>query len=275
MTFQHILFPTDFSTQSDSIVPSVIEMVRRFRSRLTLLNVLETPAPSPAMDGSVVEGLPDLREFERQYQQRLESFRLTNFPSTIATAVLRTGDPAHAIGEYAKASGVDLIMMPTHGYGRFRAALLGSVTAKVIHDTPCPVWTSVHSEMLHNPPYPCRLILCAVDDVDQSAGTIKRAGLLAHKMESSLMLVHAVSQERTRSEAEIRSKLQALESSADVSVPIHIATGQIEAVVTHTAKDHCADLIVIGRGHSPEKFGTLRSHVYSIIRESSCPVLTI
>jgi nucleotide-binding universal stress UspA family protein len=274
MTFRHILFPTDFSPQCDHIVPSVIEMVRRFRSRLSLLNVLERPASWPAMDGSVVEGLPDLKQFETQHQQELESFRNAKFPSTAATVVPKTGDPARAIGEYAKANGVDLIMMPTHGYGRFRAALLGSVTAKVIHDTHCPVWTSVHSEMLHNPPYPCRLILCAVADLEKSVETIRSAGSLAHKMESSLMLVHAVSQEET-SPAEIRSKLQELESSAGVSVPIHIASGEIEAVVTHTAKDHHADLIVIGRGHSPEKFGTLRSHVYSIIRESSCPVLTI
>jgi nucleotide-binding universal stress UspA family protein len=274
MTFQHILFPTDFSTKCDHIVPSVVEMVGRFRSRMTVLNVIETPASWPASDGSV-EGLPDLKEFERQQKQKLETFRNTKFPSTGATVVLKTGDPARAIREYANANEVDLIMMPTHGYGRFRASLLGSVTAKVIHDTPCPVWTSVHSEMLHNPPYPCRLIVCAVDDLDKSVDTIKSAGSLAHKMESSLMLVHAISQDKKKSKAEIRSRLEELEASAEVSVPIHIGTGEIEAVITHTAKDHCADLIVIGRGHSPETFGTLRSHVYSIIRESSCPVLTI
>ncbi len=36
--------------------------------------------------------------------------------------------------------------MPTHGYGPFRRFILGSVTAKVLHDADCPVWTGVHLE---------------------------------------------------------------------------------------------------------------------------------
>ena len=37
-------------------------------------------------------------------------------------------------------------MMPTHGYGKFRSLLLGSVTAKALHDAKCAVWTAAHSE---------------------------------------------------------------------------------------------------------------------------------
>jgi hypothetical protein len=55
------------------------------------------------------------------------------------------GDPASIITEYAARNRVDLIMMPTHGYGTFRSLLLGSVTAKVLHDAECPVWTGVHT----------------------------------------------------------------------------------------------------------------------------------
>ena len=36
--------------------------------------------------------------------------------------------------------------MPTHGYGPFRRFILGSNTAKVLHDADCPVWTGVHVE---------------------------------------------------------------------------------------------------------------------------------
>jgi hypothetical protein len=44
------------------------------------------------------------------------------------------GDPAHAITDFVASNKVDLVMMPTHGYGPFRQLLLGSVTAKVLHD---------------------------------------------------------------------------------------------------------------------------------------------
>ena len=60
--------------------------------------------------------------------------------------VLLYGDPAHEIVKYADSEKADLIVLPTHGYGPFRRFLLGSVTAKVLHDAQCPVWTGVHTE---------------------------------------------------------------------------------------------------------------------------------
>jgi nucleotide-binding universal stress UspA family protein len=36
-----------------------------------------------------------------------------------------------------------------------------------------------------------------------------------------------------------------------------------------------ADLVVIGRGHTQRALGRLRTHAYSILRNSPCPVLSI
>ena len=48
------------------------------------------------------------------------------------------GEPAREIVDFAAANQVDLVMMPTHGYGPFRQLLLGSVAAKVLHDAHVP-----------------------------------------------------------------------------------------------------------------------------------------
>src|ERR1035438_1854787 len=56
------------------------------------------------------------------------------------------GDPAGQIVDYARDHDIGLIVMATHGYGPFRRFLLGSVTAKVLHDAGCPVWTGPHLE---------------------------------------------------------------------------------------------------------------------------------
>src|SRR5207245_2957797 len=66
-------------------------------------------------------------------------------PDLAAGAIVSLGDPAAEITHYAEKNQVDLIMMPTHGYGRFRNMLLGSVTAKVLHDAHCPIWTAAHT----------------------------------------------------------------------------------------------------------------------------------
>lgn len=46
--------------------------------------------------------------------------------------ILRHGDPARVIADYASKRRVGLIMMPTRGVGRFRKFLLGSVASKVL-----------------------------------------------------------------------------------------------------------------------------------------------
>src|SRR3954449_12691111 len=171
MPFQHILFPVDFSPQSEQIVPAVRDLMTRFHSRVTLLHAIERQRTG-GLDPSLGEGLLYGDDLVREQQKSLAAFQAAHFPSSPVDAVLERETPARAIADYAERHSVDLIIMPTHGYGPFRAALLGSVTAKVIHDTSCPVWTSVHAEKIHTPPYPYRLIVCAVADLEASIPVI-------------------------------------------------------------------------------------------------------
>lgn len=103
------------------------------------------------------------------------------------------GDPATYINSYSEQNDVDLIMMPPHGYGTFRSLLIGSVTAKVLDDAKCPVWTSTHTEdpdlITH---LRCKNILCAVDLSGSSAALIRYAAELADRYKAELRLVHAV-----------------------------------------------------------------------------------
>jgi nucleotide-binding universal stress UspA family protein len=250
MEFQRILFPLDFSKPCEQVVPWVIEMVNRLGARLTLLHVWESPyAWSGEIDPRLLEGLRNFKDLESQHRTALEKFRRTHLPSAMAETVLRKGDPAEAIVAFAREGDIDLIMMPTHGYGRFRAMLLGSVTAKVIHDTLCAVWTSAHIEKLHSPPYPCRHIMCAVDEVDEAMETLKtirHAGLLAEDLECSLTIVHAMPPGKEHSESQLSSRLQSCEALAQVSAPMCIEKGEIAVVVPETARRYGADLLVIG-----------------------------
>ena len=276
MEFNHILFPVDFSKPCEQAVPWVLQMRENLGARLTLFHAWESPYSwSGEINPRLLEDLPSMEGLEAQRQAALNEFRRAHLPSAAAETVLRQGDAAATIAEYANAMDVGLIMMPTHGYGRFRAALLGSVTAKVIHDTVCAVWTSAHLELLHTPPYPCRLVMCAVDDTDESINTIRRAGRLVQDLECSLLVVHVIAPDKAQSEPQLSSRLQSREALAEVSVPICVQKGEITTVVPETARRYGADLVVIGRGHMPDVLGSWRSHVYPIIRSSPCPVLTI
>ncbi len=85
--------------------------------------------------------------------------------------------------------------MPTHGLGRYRRFLLGSITAKVLHDTECPVWTDNHSqETATSASIACKKVLCAIDLGDRSRAVLEWAGWLAREYEADLRIVNAAAE---------------------------------------------------------------------------------
>ena len=89
--------------------------------------------------------------------------------------------------------------MPTHGYGPFRRFLLGSVTAKVLHDAICPVWTGPHMESA--PDYSTvrfQNIVCVIDLGLHSREVLCWAGGFAREFGARLSIVHAIPSSATR-----------------------------------------------------------------------------
>jgi nucleotide-binding universal stress UspA family protein len=121
-----ILFPVDFSEHCIAAGRMVETFAGRFQSQLTLLYAIE-PTQGDHYGGT------------RADQEVLDSFMADELKHFDVQRVLLTGDPASEIVKYAHQGNFDLIMLPTHGYGRFRRFILGSVAAKVLHDAMCPV----------------------------------------------------------------------------------------------------------------------------------------
>jgi nucleotide-binding universal stress UspA family protein len=205
--------------------------------------------------------------------------------NNVAQTVTR-GEPSRAIIQYAEQNGVDLVMMPTHGYGRFRRFLLGSVTARVLHDAHCPVWTAAHAENDCDSSPECREILCAVDGSETCIPVIRDAVMLGCELTAKVRLVHAVPYVYPGAETLIaespefyidaaRSRIYDLQTQAGTNLELCIDAGNVSDVVRKAAIHHHADLIVVGRGKVHERFGGFRTHVYAIIRDSPCPVLSV
>ena len=63
--------------------------------------------------------------------------------------------------------------------------------------------------------------------------------------------------------------------AAGVDVPYRVAVGDITLTVAEEARREQADLVIVGRGSVSEPFGRLRTHVFGIIQQSPCPVLSV
>ena len=166
MRIQSVLFPTDFSAASNAVAPYVESMANHFAAEVTVAHALGlVPAYSDDLyhflSGNEVHRLLNHRQ-EMVCAFAKQRFRKLSGDSSLKCVALE-GDPARAITRYAEENGNDLIMLPAHGYGGFRQLLLGSITAKILHDVRIPVWTSAHAESLPPPPDGYKRILCGVD----------------------------------------------------------------------------------------------------------------
>jgi nucleotide-binding universal stress UspA family protein len=288
-SLDRILLPVDFSERCQGAARYAEALAARFGSELTLLHVLPPPHyefSALEVGGSVLNELFASRA--AHVRKELTSYMERELQDVVVKRVLLEGDPARRIVEHAHAERVGLIVMPTHGYGPFRRFILGSVTAKVLHDADCPVLTGVHLE--EAPPIESiafRNVLVAVDLGEQSLRTLEWGNWLASSCGARLSLVHATAslegqageyhdpEWRDHFAGQVRQEIAKLEERAGTKAEVVIESGDAPKVICSLAERIKADVLVIGRGSAAGVFGRLRTNAYAIIRESPCPVASV
>jgi nucleotide-binding universal stress UspA family protein len=282
-----ILVPVAFSARCEGAVHYAEALACHFHSELVLLHVV-APVPTYMAPDALVISPEVTEEVIQQSKSELSRFAAGGLKGIPITRVVEEGDPAQEIVEYAHNGNFDLIVMPTHGYGPFRRFLLGSVTAKVLHDAGCPVWTGPHMEGA--PDYPkisFRRVLCALDLGSHSRAVLEWAASFAREYGADLDIVHAIPTStvsvggfyfdpewRSQVESEARDRIAYLREGLAIQGDVRVRTGEVAAAVRAVAEESHADLVVIGRSHGGV-LGRLRANAYAIVRESPCPVAAI
>jgi nucleotide-binding universal stress UspA family protein len=204
------------------------------------------------------------------------------------TRLLLRGDPAQEIVKAARDRNVDLIVMSTRGHGEFYRFLLGSVAAKVLHESYCPVWTGAHLEEAPAREFSIRHVLCSVDLSPRSRHTVSLAAKMAAAVDATLTLVHiTVGVEiygpggfhidpvwKAAIVGFATEEIAKIQQDVGTKGEVIIDSGNVPELLNQAAKQTKADVLVIG--HKP-----LRGHLgdngngYGIIRESTIPVLSV
>ena len=285
--FHHILFPLDFSERSHAAAPFVLSIAQRNHAKVSLLHAI---APAPPIYGAMNSVFPDTidyRAIREDLQTRLAQFAAKELPKVEVRCAVEIGEPASAITGYTEASGVDLIAMPTHGYGTFRRMLLGSVTAKVLHDARVAVWTTAHAPEPSHRAHPLpRHIVVALDLHPHSQDTMALALQIANATGADLEILHIAPEGQVTSAAAEERMDEVLHAVAsEQHVELHtqkprevdegLAGGTVASQVRSLALRRRADLVVIGHGHTHTGIiSRLKAVSYEIVREAPCPVLS-
>lgn len=137
-----ILVPVDFSENSCKVLDSAGTLAAKLGAELAVVFVVQN---FDNYSGFFVPHVPLAQleeEMVRNAEEKMQSFVKECLPggTAVQTRVL-SGDVAESIVEHAATTGVDMIVIGTHGYKGLERILFGSVAEKVVKTAACPVLT--------------------------------------------------------------------------------------------------------------------------------------
>jgi nucleotide-binding universal stress UspA family protein len=284
MDIRKILLPLDLLENSlpIAVIRQAAALAHHFHAEILVLHVVK-PLTYVASSKVAHELL------EQAVSREQEKFETCLGPELDGLSVRRLvlkGDPARETLRTAHDENINLIVMPTHGYGAVKRFLVGSVTTKVLHQSECPVWTGVHLEDAPGRKFAIRNVLCAVDFSPHSRETVRWAQAMATEFGAQLTLAHItpgveiygpggsyvlpeMKEALVSSATKLMSKLQ---QEMGTKAEVFIASGDVPKMISEAANKTNADLLIVRCRSRGARLGT---HGYGIIRESHIPVLSV
>ena len=137
--YKNILIPVDGSHLSENIFSQVRYLVELFEAKVWFLYVINTHLVESfsVLKSGFVDKEKSFRENIRNYFSTLEK-RLKE-EKVKSELVIKKGNPAETICDFAEENEIDLIAMSTHGRGGITRWALGSVADKVVQSSSKPV----------------------------------------------------------------------------------------------------------------------------------------
>ena len=275
---KNVLCPVDLSPVSDGILRWAGLFARTFAATLEVLYADWWEPPRYFTEGQIQQLAHQEQEGEKALRAELEGLAkaaLTDVaPYNVAVV---EGHPTQRILERAKELMTGLIVMGSHGRTGMARLRLGSVAEDVIRASVCPVL------IVKSVKDPGRLpaienILCPVNFTSLSQQCLELSSELAGAFGARLWVVHATGREEVKPE-EIRQRIcdwvpQEVRGRCEVSEVVR--QGNAAEQIVLTAREHSADLIVMGGQHRPFlEFATLGTTTERVMRHSLASVLVV
>ena len=297
-TKRTVLCPVDLSAGSRRALAYAGRIAEHYGAELTVLEVSWAGLPPIAYPGSNTSNTPPMLTARARTAMLSE---LRTFTRRIVGTrvqpglVLREGAVVRKLLEEARTRKVDLLVIGSHGHGRFERWLLGSVVEKVLRKATCPVLVVPVRRTQARSTAACRAVLCPNDFSPASLVALRQADEIAREWSTPLVAAHVVDwspegprpaviaddieafgaqliEEGTRRLNEVIAK----EVGDGPHVRAAIGAGRAHEEIARLAKKHRADFIVMG-AHSrrPLLDAFLGSTTNQVIRQGLCPVMVV
>jgi nucleotide-binding universal stress UspA family protein len=300
---RRILCPIDYSEFSRRALDHAIAIARWYGSTITVFHVSHVlPITAYTPVGPIVPPSLLTPEDRGAMLAAMQKFAAEEAaPGVPMEFEIGEGKPATEIVEKAKEMSCDLLVLGTHGYSGFDRLVLGSVAEKALRKAECPVLT-VPCHAPDAVPIPAALfkhILCAIDFSPCSIRALSYAVSLAEEADAHLTVLNVLEPPpgtpddvesgggfpgdlRQFLEDAAKDRRQRLNDIVPVNaktfctIETMLATGKPHREILRIAGQQHVGLIVMGvHGHSAVDLLLFGSTTHHIVRQATCPVLTL
>ena len=137
LRYRHVLVAFDASSEAQLALAHAVAMAQVYRAKVALVAVVPPP---PLLSWQAPGGMLGIHEAEQEELEKALREAADGVPDDLSvTTQLLDGDPARELLRLAREGDFDVIVMGSRGRGRVTAALLGSVSNRVMHDAGVPV----------------------------------------------------------------------------------------------------------------------------------------
>ena len=316
--FTKVLVPLDGTEVSEGIIPVVTGLARGMKMGVVLARAIDVHhMREEGLDsslGRVLEGLgprtgdpADVEPWQAELVDRIE--RELKVPlDSLAGHMAREGIDAETVAEYgpasdtiigmAQESGCDLIAMSTRGRNILTSGLLGSVTYKVIHESPMPVLAIAPERARSNPEAgnDINRVIVPLDGSAFAEAVLPYATTLARRLGLKMTLLRvspddapifsdsvslvdmltAVEEKAKRDASSYLARVARRVRESGLTVDEVLLRGKASSGITEYAKGTENGMMALTtHGRSGVSRLLLGSVAEAVVRESGCPVLVV
>ena len=285
VTLSKIMVMTDFSEVSDAALQYALGIARRYDARIYLTHII-----SPDSYQLAEPGLAEItyQKMRRAAEQGIADILISGrLRGTAHQVLVQEGNIWLTVERLVKQHEIDLIVTGTHGRGKMKKMLIGSVAEEIFRQAGCPVLT-VGPGVKGEAPREVDLqnILFATNFGPEAARAAEYAFSLAQEHGARLTVLHVVAptaaytkegEDRLRAiNIQHMKKFMPQESSNWCRTEFRVTFGATVEEILQEARETKAQLIVMGAktrknlaGHAPLTIA------YDVLAKANSPVLIV
>jgi nucleotide-binding universal stress UspA family protein len=134
--FKTVLWATDGSTAAERALSVAKSIAKTYDAKLLVTNVPVVLGNSPL---AVAASQESAERIEAALQRKVEDLKRDGVTVELGLPEMTAHGVAHAVAEFARDAGADLIVVGTQGTGWLARFIVGGVTRRLLELAPCPV----------------------------------------------------------------------------------------------------------------------------------------